>query len=83
MRVPPIVGSREMAGHVLGHPLPPEVDACASHRHRDLPASVLLPVQGDGEEVPPQLEVRLDPQVPLAYRDEGHDVLNPVGVEVL
>jgi len=27
--------------------------------------------------------VRLDPQVPLAHHDEGSDVLDPVGVEVL
>ena len=83
LRVPPLIGSRQLARHVLGCPLPQEVDARASHQHQDLLASVLLPVQGDGEEVPPQLEVRLDPQVPLAHRDEGRDVLDPVGVEVL
>ena len=83
MRVPPLVGSRELAGHVLGCPPPLEVDARASHRHRGLPASLLLLDQGDGEEISPQLEVGLDPQVPLAHRDEGHDVLDPVGVQVL
>ena len=78
-----LVGSGQLAGHVLGLPLPPKVDAHASHWHQDLPTSVLLPVQGDGEEVPSQLEVRLDPQVPLAHRVEGRDVLDPIGVEVL
>jgi hypothetical protein len=27
--------------------------------------------------------VGLNPQIPLAQRDKGHDVLNPVGVQVL
>ena len=40
-------------------------------------------MQGDGKKVPPQLEVWLDPQVPLAHRDEGHDVLDLIGVQVL
>ena len=83
MRVPPLVGSRELAGHVLGHSLPPKVDARASYWHRGLPASLLLLDQGDGEEISPQLEVGLDPQVPLAHRDEGRDVLDPIGVQVL
>ena len=30
-----------------------------------------------------ELELGLDPQVPLAHHDEGHDVLDPVGVQVL
>ena len=81
--MPPLVGSRELAEHVLGHPLPPEVDAHASHRHRGLPASLLLLDQGDGEEISLELEVGLDPQVPLAHHDEGHDVLDLVGVQVL
>ena len=40
-------------------------------------------MQGDGIEVPPQLKVRLDPQVPLTHRNEGHDVLDLIRVEVL
>ena len=83
MLVPPLVRSRELAGHVLGRPLPPKVDARASHQHRGLPTSLILLDQGDGEEISPQLEVGLDPQVPLAHRDEGRDVLDPVGVQVL
>ena len=61
MRMPPLVGSRELAGHVLGRLLPREVDARASHRHRGLPASLLLLDLEDGEEISPQLEVGLDP----------------------
>ena len=83
MRVPPLDGSRELAGHVLGRMLPLKVDARASHRHRGLLVSLLLLDQGDREEISPQLEVGLDPQVPLAHRDEGHDVLDPIGVQVL
>ena len=81
--MPPLVRSREPVGHVLGCLLPLEVDARASHRHRGLPASLLLLDQGDAEEISPQLEVGLDPQVPLINRDEGRDVLDPVGVQVL
>ena len=59
----------------------------AAHRgdaqHRGLPPSLLLHDQGDREEISPQLEVGLDPQVPLAHHDEGCDVLDPVGVQVL
>jgi hypothetical protein len=40
-------------------------------------------VQGDGEEVPPQLEVQVDPQEPLTQCDKGRDVLDPIGVQVL
>ena len=61
MRVPPLVGSRELAGHVLGRPLPLEVDAHASHWHQGLSSSLLLLDQGDGEEISPHLEVGLDP----------------------
>ena len=64
--MPPLVGSRKLAGHVLRRLLHLEVDARASHRHRGLPASLLLLHQGDGEEISPELEVGLDPQVPLA-----------------
>ena len=83
MRVPTLVGFGELAGHVLGRPLPPEVDAHASHWHRGLSASLLLLDQGDGEEISPQLKVGLNPQIPLVHRDEGRDVLDPVGLQVL
>ena len=66
MRVPPLVVSGELAGHVLGHSLASKVDAHASHRHLGLSASLLLLDQVDGEEISPELEVGLDPQVPLA-----------------
>ena len=44
---------------------------------------LLLLDQGDGEEISAQLEVGLDPKVPLAHHDEGHNVLDPVRIEVL
>jgi hypothetical protein len=34
-------------------------------------------------EVLPELEVGLDPQVPLTKRDEGRDMLNPIGIQML
>ena len=61
MRVPPLVGSRELVGHVLDRSLPLEVDARASHQHWGLLASLLLLHQGDGEEIYPELDVGLDP----------------------
>ena len=81
MRVPPLVGSRELVGHVLRRSMPPKVDARVSHRLRHIPLLVLL--QGDGEEVSPQLEVGLDSQVPLAQRNEERDVLDSIQVQVL
>ena len=57
--------------------------AHASHRHRGLPASLLLLDHGNGEEISPELEVGLDPQVPLAHHDEGRDMLDLIGVQVL
>jgi hypothetical protein len=57
-----------------------EMDPSASYRHcRSIP----FVDQGDGEEIPPKLEMRLDPKESLAQHDEGHDLLDPVGVEVL
>ena len=83
MRVPSLIGSRKLAGHALGRPLPQEVDARASHRHQGLLAFLLLLHQGDGEEISPELKVGLNLQVPLAHRDEGCDVQDPIGVLVL
>jgi hypothetical protein len=40
-------------------------------------------MQGDKEEVPPQLKVGFNPQIPFAQRDEGRDVLDPIRVQVL
>ena len=40
-------------------------------------------MEGDGEEVPPQVEVGADPQESLAQGFERHHVLDPVGIEML
>ena len=64
-------------------PLALELDARTSQQHRGLLASLLLLDQGDGEEISPQLEVGLDPQVPLTHRDNSRDVLDPIRVQVL
>jgi hypothetical protein len=40
-------------------------------------------LQLDGKEILLELEVGLDPQVPLIEHDEGQDMLNPIGIQVL
>ena len=40
-------------------------DAGASHRHTQLSLLILLLQEGDGEEIPPQVEVGTNPQEPL------------------
>ena len=62
-----------------------ELEAGAPHRHVQFLSVALLPLllEGDGEEVPPQIEVEADPQESLAQGDECHHVLDPVGIEVL
>ena len=61
------------------------MDADASHRRMQLLPATLLPLllEGDGEEVPPQIEVGDDPQESLTQGDERRHVLDPIGVEVL
>ena len=46
---------------------------------------LLLPLllEGDGEEVPPQIKVGTDPQKYLTQGDERRHVLDSVGIEVL
>jgi hypothetical protein len=45
---------------------------------------VPLPLlQVNGEEVPLEIEVRFDPHVTFVESDEGRDVLNPIGIQVL
>jgi hypothetical protein len=56
------------------------VDSGTTYRGRQ---PVLLLDQEDSKEIPPELEVGLDPQVSLTQRDESHDVLDPVRAEVL
>jgi hypothetical protein len=57
-----------------------EVDSIIAYRGR---RPIPLLDQGDGEEVPLELEVRFDPQKPLAQHDEGRNLLDPIRVEVL
>jgi hypothetical protein len=42
-----------------------------------------LRLQVDGEELPPEIEVWFDPQVTFTKHDEGREVLNPIGIQVL
>jgi len=61
--VPPLVGHQEPHGWVLADPIVPKLDASAPHRHVQLLPVALLPLllEVDGEEIPPQLEVRANP----------------------
>ena len=60
-----------------------EVDACAPNLVCLRLPSCLPPHQDDGEEVAPSEKVRRDPEVSLTKRHEGHDVLDPVRVQVM
>ena len=61
--MPPLVRRREPHGRVLADLIVPKLDAGAPHRHVQLLPAALLPLllEGDGEEVPPQIEVGTDP----------------------
>jgi hypothetical protein len=53
------------------------MDPSASYRcHRSIP----YVDQGDGEEIPPELEMRLDPQESLAQHDEAAICWIPLGL---
>jgi len=85
--VPPLVRRRSLHRDVLPRPVALKVDAGAPHRHWEL-SRVVSPLLGpliksDHEEVLPEGEVGLDPQISLAQCDKHHDVLDAIGVEVL
>jgi hypothetical protein len=63
LRVPPFIGLRGGNGHVLVGSGSVDVNSSAAYPgHQPVP----LLDQRDGEEVPPELEVRYNPQEPLA-----------------
>ena len=72
-----------MHRRVLIDPVVAERDAGASHRHTQLSLLILLLQEGDGEEIPPQVEVGTNPQKPLTQGDEHRNVLDPIGSKVL
>jgi hypothetical protein len=78
--MPPLVGLRGGEGHVLMGPESVKMDSSAAYRGHQ---PILLLDQGDSEEVPPKLDVGFDPQESLAQRDEGHDLWDPIRVEML
>ena len=80
--MPPLVGRRQPHRWVLADPIVPELDAGAPHRHVQLlPAALLtLLLEGDGKEVPPQIEVGADPQEPLAQDDKAAMCWTPLGL---
>jgi hypothetical protein len=78
--MPPFVQLHGGNGHVLVGLRSVEVDSAVAYQgHRPVP----LLDQGDGEEVPLELEVRFNPQEPLTQLDEGRDLLDPIQIEVL
>ena len=85
LRVPPLVGRRELHGRVLADLIVPKLDAGAPHQHVQLLPATLLPLllEVDDEEIPPQVKVGADPQESFAQCDECHHVLDPVAIEML
>jgi hypothetical protein len=60
-----------------------EVDASAAHGHGHRHTIDLHLDEGDGEEVLPQLKYWRDAEEAFAEGDEGGDILNPVGIQML
>ena len=83
MQMPPLVGGRQSHRRVLADPVVLEVDAGASHRCIQLLLLLSLLLEGDGEEVPPQIKVGTDPQESLTQGDERHNVLDSIGIKML
>ena len=83
--MPPLVGRQEPHGRVLADPIISKLDASTPHWCVQLLLAALLLVllEVDGEEIPPQVEVGVDPQVSFAQRDECYRVLDPIGIEML
>lgn len=78
--VPPLVGQRRPRLDLLLGAVPPELD----HVAPDLEGGAGVVALEDGpEEVPKQLDARNHPQERLAERDEGRNLLDSVGVEVM
>ena len=61
MRMPPLVGGQQSHRWVLIDPVVLEVDADASHRRIQLLLLLPLLLEGNGEEVLPQIKVGTDP----------------------
>ena len=59
------------------------MNADASHRRVQLLLLDPLLQKIDDEEMPPQVEVGINPQEPLTQGDKCHNVMNPIGGKVL
>ena len=59
------------------------MDADASHRRIQLLLLLPLLLEGNGEEVLPQIKVGTDPKESLTQGDKHHHVLDSIGIEVL
>ena len=59
------------------------MNAGTSHRHAQLLLPDPLLQKVDGEEIPPQVEVGINPQEPLTQGDERCNVLDPIRSKVL
>ena len=60
-----------------------EVNAGASHLRVQLLLPDLPLQKVDGEDMPPQVEVGINPQEPLTQGDERRNVLDPIEDKVL
>lgn len=79
-RVPSSVGLHKAKIHVLARPVLAEVDGGVANWWDLRFTQHLHLMDRDNEEVPLEIEVRIDPQEPLSQCDEGHDVLDPIRV---
>ena len=83
MRMPPLIGGRQTHRRVFVYSVVAQLNAGAFHRHAQLVLLLPLLQNGDGEEVPPQIEVGTNPQKPLTQGDERRNVLDPIENKVL
>ena len=81
--MPPLVGGRQTHQRVFTDPVVMELDVGASHWHSQLLFLLPLLQEGDGEEIPPQVEVGTNPQESLTQGDECRNVLDSIGIKVL
>ena len=81
--MPPLIRGRQPHRWVLANLVVSKVDAGASHWRIQLLLLLPLLLEGDGEEVPPQIKVGTNLQESLTQGDERRNVLDSVGVKVL
>ena len=61
MRMPPLIGGRQLHSWVVANLVILKLDVGASHQHVQLLPLLPLLLEGDGKEVLPQIKVGADP----------------------